>query len=152
MRIAVASQNFRTVTGHAGKSRRFLVFEAERGAPPREVARLDLPKELSIHEFACDGPHPLFAVDAVIAGSAGAGFVRRMAEHGVTAVATAEPDPATAVAGFLDGTLAPAGPHEHAAHEHAAHDHGAHASSSGPSGARDQEHEDDCADCCCGHI
>ena len=27
MRIAVASQNFRTVTGHAGKSRRFLVFD-----------------------------------------------------------------------------------------------------------------------------
>ena len=27
MRIAVTSQNFRTVTGHAGKARRFLVFD-----------------------------------------------------------------------------------------------------------------------------
>ncbi|MBK5959458.1 nitrogen fixation protein [Rhodoplanes elegans] len=141
MRIAVASQNFRTVTGHAGKSRRFLVFEAERGARPREVARLDLLKEMSIHEFQCDGPHPLFAVDAVIAGSAGAGFVRRMAEHGVTAVATAEPDPATAVAGFLDGTLAPAAPHDHASPDDRAPG----------SDARDQDHADDGADCCCGH-
>jgi hypothetical protein len=26
MRIAVISQNFKTITGHAGKSRRFLIF------------------------------------------------------------------------------------------------------------------------------
>jgi hypothetical protein len=47
LRIAVASQNLRTVTGHAGKTHRFLVFAAERGAPPRELERLDLPRELS---------------------------------------------------------------------------------------------------------
>jgi len=28
MRIGVTSQNFRTITGHAGKTRRFLVFES----------------------------------------------------------------------------------------------------------------------------
>jgi hypothetical protein len=28
MRIAITSQNFRTVTGHAGRAGRFLVFEA----------------------------------------------------------------------------------------------------------------------------
>ena len=40
MRIAVTSQNLRTITGHAGKTRRFIVFEAEPGREPVEVDRL----------------------------------------------------------------------------------------------------------------
>ncbi|MDC7785904.1 nitrogen fixation protein [Rhodoplanes sp. TEM] len=124
MRVAVASDDFQNVTGHAGKASRFLVFEADDGVPPREVARLDLPGDLTIHEFRCDGPHPLFQVKAVIAGSAGAGFVRRLAEHGVQAVLTTERDPATAVARWAAGTLAAAAAqcHDHG-HDHD-HDHG----------------------------
>lgn len=118
MRIAVASDDFRRVTGHAGKACRFLVFDVADGVAPREVERLDLPPDLSIHEFRCDGPHPLFGMRAVIAGSAGAGFVRRLAERGVAAVTTAETDPMTAVARYVAGTLAPAGAHDHD------HDHG----------------------------
>ncbi|WP_245941526.1 YbgC/FadM family acyl-CoA thioesterase [Cereibacter changlensis] len=113
MRFAVASQNFRTVTGHAGKTRRFLVFEATTGLPPQEVERFDLPKDQSIHAFRGDGPHPLDSVGVVIAASAGDGFIRRMAARGVVAVATAETDPALAVSGYLAGTLSPEAPHEH---------------------------------------
>lgn len=105
MRIAVASQNFRTVTPHAGKTRRFLVFEVEAGSPPREVERLDLPKEMAIHEFQDGGDHPLYAMRAVIAASAGPGFVNRMAARGVETVATSETDPAAAVTRYLAGTL-----------------------------------------------
>lgn len=107
MRFAVASQNFRTVTGHAGKTRRFLVFEVTTGQPPQEVERFDLPKEQSIHAFRGDGPHPLDFVGVVIAASAGDGFIRRMAARGVIAVATAETDPALAVSCYLAGTLSP---------------------------------------------
>lgn len=113
MRVAVASDDFLRVTGHAGKACRFLVFEAAAGAAPREIERLDLPPDLSIHEFRCDGPHPLFGVQAVIAASAGAGFVRRLAERGVEAVVTGETDPAAAVAGWVAGTTIPAGAHDH---------------------------------------
>ncbi|MCB6178557.1 nitrogen fixation protein [Rhodobacter sp. Har01] len=119
MRIAVASQNFRTVTAHAGKTRRFLIFEASPGCPAREVARLDLPKAMSIHEFHGDGPHPLDAVEAVIAGSAGAGFVRRMAARGVLAVTTEETVPAEAAADLASGNLRPATPHRHDDHDEA---------------------------------
>ncbi|NJO54320.1 MAG: nitrogen fixation protein [Bacteroidales bacterium] len=112
MRIAVASQNFRTVTPHAGKTRRFIVFEAEAGSPPREVERLDLPKDMSIHEFQGDGAHPLDSMRAVIAASAGPGFVVRMASRGVDAVATSETDPATAVVKYLAGSLPAAADHE----------------------------------------
>ncbi|MGP9812467.1 NifB/NifX family molybdenum-iron cluster-binding protein [Rhodopseudomonas sp. NSM] len=113
MLIAVASQNFRTVTGHAGKSRRFMVFDAAPGRTPQEVERLDLPKEMSIHEFSEQGAHPLDAVDVVIAGSAGAGFISRMAARNVIAITTAETDPVVAVQTYLAGTLAPAAPHDH---------------------------------------
>ena len=113
MRLAIASQNFRTVTGRAGKTRRFLVFEAAAGQPAQEVERFDLPKDQSIHEFDGQGPHPLESVDVVIAASAGEGFVRRMAARGVIAVTTAETDPLSAVLAYLAGTLAPAAPHDH---------------------------------------
>jgi len=108
MRIAVASQNFRTITPHAGVTRRFLVYEAAPGEAPREVDRLDLPKELAIREFAGAGSHPLDVVDAVIVGSAGSGFVRRMAARGVATVVTSELDPLRAVTSHLDGSLSPA--------------------------------------------
>lgn len=105
MRIAVARQNFRTVTGHAGKTRRFEVFEAVPGGTAREIEQLDLPKEMAIHAFCGDGPHSLDAVDVVIAGSAGEGFVRRVASRNVRAVMTIEIDPATAATALVAGTL-----------------------------------------------
>jgi predicted Fe-Mo cluster-binding NifX family protein len=106
MRIAVASQNFRTITPHAGVTRRFLVYEAVSGGMPREVDRLDLPREMALREAARTAPHPLDSVDAVLVGSAGPGFLRRMAERGVDAVVTTETDPLRAVASYLAGTLA----------------------------------------------
>jgi len=113
MLIAVASQNFRTVTGHAGKTRRFLVFDAALCRAPQEIERLDLPKEQSIHEFGEQGPHPLDAVDVVIAGSAGPGFIARMEARGVRAVTTSETDPIAAIRNYLAGSLPPAAPHDH---------------------------------------
>lgn len=103
MRIAVTSQNFRTVTGHAGKTRRFLVYEAETGSDPVEVKRLDLPKEMSIHETPNGAMHPLDAMDIVITESCGVGFPRKMAMRGVTVFVTEESNPVAAVmAALLD--------------------------------------------------
>ncbi|TCO71599.1 NifB/NifX family molybdenum-iron cluster-binding protein [Rhodovulum euryhalinum] len=113
MRIAVASQNFRNVTSHVGRTRRFFIFEAVPGEPAREVDRLDLPKDMSIHEFRGEGHHPLYDVAAIIAGSVGDGFARRMAARGIAAVATSETDPAAAALAFVEGRLAPGAPHDH---------------------------------------
>lgn len=115
MRIAVTSQNFRTITGHGGKSRRFLIFEADGEAPPSEIDRLDLPKEMSLHEYHGDD-HPLFryGVDALITGSCGNGFVSRLARHGIRVHATASTDPAAASALLASGAALPqAEPHAH---------------------------------------
>jgi len=125
MRVAVSSQNFRTITGHAGKSRRFLVYDLVPGEAPREVERLDLPKELSLHEYHGDD-HPLFTqgLDAVVTASAGAGFLQRLGSRGIRVIATAETDIDKALTALAKGEALPAAaPHEHDAGDHH-HGHG----------------------------
>jgi len=113
MKIAISSQNFRTVTGHAGKSRRFLVFTPDGAGGVLESERLDLPKEMSLHEFR-GLEHPLFGMQVVITAGCGDGFVRRLGAHGVQVVTTSAEDPAQAAADFLAGRpLPPAAPHSH---------------------------------------
>jgi predicted Fe-Mo cluster-binding NifX family protein len=101
VKIAVTSQNFRTVSGHAGRARRFLIYDAEPGAEPVEVARLDLPKELAMHEFHGAGAHPIDGVDVILSQGFGDGFARRTATRGIVAFATDKADPVEAVKAYL---------------------------------------------------
>lgn len=92
MKIGVTSQNFRTITGHAGKARRFFVFEANDGLLT-EVDRLDLPKEMAMHEYKGAEPHPVDQLDILITAGCGDGFKRKMAARGIHMVTTSETDP-----------------------------------------------------------
>jgi predicted Fe-Mo cluster-binding NifX family protein len=114
VKIAITSQNFRTITQHAGKARRFLIFEADPvTGKPVEAGRLELPKEMSMHEFRGE-EHPLFNIDHLITGSCGQGFMQRMASAGVKVVVTAETDPHAAAEALIDGRpLPPPTPHDH---------------------------------------
>jgi predicted Fe-Mo cluster-binding NifX family protein len=126
MRVAVSSQNFRSITGHAGKSRRFIVYDLVPGQTPQEIGRLDLPKEQSLHEYHGDD-HPLFrqGLDTVITGSAGAGFVQRMGRQGIRVLATAETDIERALTAVANGEALPAAaPHAHGHDDEHRHGHG----------------------------
>jgi hypothetical protein len=46
MKITVTSQNFCSITGHAGKSHRVIIYETNNQDIPLEVDHLDLPKEI----------------------------------------------------------------------------------------------------------
>jgi predicted Fe-Mo cluster-binding NifX family protein len=120
MRIAVTSQNFRTITGHAGRARRFLVFDVD-GGQARETARLDLDADMAIHGFDPRTGHPLDGMDFLVTGGCGQGFIHHLAARGVRVVVTTETDPAQAVADLLAGRVkAPAatcGDHDHD-HDH----------------------------------
>lgn len=121
MRIAVTSQNYRTITGHAGKTRRFLILEADGRSEPIEIDRLDLPPNMSMHDYQGDD-HPLFelGLDVVITQSAGRGFIQRLSHHGIQVHATSLTDPRDAANTLAAGHPLPAAPpheHEHA-HEH----------------------------------
>ena len=125
MRVAVSSQNFRSITGHAGKSRRFLVYNLSPSQAPEEVERLDLPKEMSLHEYHGDD-HPLFALglDAVVTASAGPGFIQRLGRRGIQVIATGETDIARALTALANGEPLPAAaPHEHGDGHHHGHAH-----------------------------
>ncbi len=100
MRIAVTSQNLRTVTGHAGRARRFLIFDVQPDTEPVEMARLELPKELSMHEFHGSERHPLDDMDVLISAAFGEGFARRMGRRGIKVAQTTEDDPAAAVRSY----------------------------------------------------
>jgi predicted Fe-Mo cluster-binding NifX family protein len=118
MKIGVTSQNFRTITGHAGKARRFLIYEAGPDGAVQELERLDLPLELSIHAFRGQ-EHPIFDLDILITGGCGEGFRLRLGAQGVRVIATAATDPLQAVADAAAGRpLLAAEPHDHS-HEHA---------------------------------
>ena len=108
MKIAVTSQNFKTITGHAGRARRFIIYEGEMNQEPQEIKRLDLPKELAFHDFhpTDNAPHPIDEVDIVITGGSGAGFIHRMNARGLKVCFAKEGSaPLEAAQNFLNGKL-----------------------------------------------
>ena len=96
--VAVASQNGRTVTPHAGKTRRFLLFTVDADGVVAEAGRFELPKAMAVHGWRHDKPHPLYAVDVLVVATAGESFRRKLAEAGVEVVTAASEDPRAAVA------------------------------------------------------
>lgn len=122
MNIAITSQNFRTITGHAGKARRFLVYSAAAGQEPQEIQRLDLPKDQCFHEWhgSNEQAHPTDIADVIITAGSGEGFVKRLAGRGKQVLLTSETDPVQAVKLFLQNQLPTISPeaHEHGHDEH----------------------------------
>lgn len=116
MKIAVTSQNRKTVTGHAGKCRKFWVYEVE-GGEVQGKSLLELPIEQSFHAHHSEAPHPLDGISALISGGMGMGLKNRLRQKSVVALATAESDPDRAVAAWLNGTLAELPPEPHHRHD-----------------------------------
>ncbi|HXH72103.1 MAG TPA: NifB/NifX family molybdenum-iron cluster-binding protein, partial [Mariprofundaceae bacterium] len=114
MRIAVASRDGRSIAGHIGKCADWIVFEVELPENPeaeprvKEAERVTLPKEFVFHHYKDDAPHPLASCSVVIGASAGDSFVAKMQRRGMEVVLTAESDPATAVADYIQRTVTPA--------------------------------------------
>jgi len=121
MKIAVTSQNRKTITGHAGKCRKFWVYELQ-GQEIKGKNLLELTLEQSFHESAHDQPHPLDGVAVLISGGMGFGLQNRLKQKGILALATSETDPDSAITAWLNGILPEVAPE---AHEHD-HGHGHH--------------------------
>lgn len=110
MKIAIATQDFATVSGHAGQARQWLLYDLSRHHASRLLPaprRIELGKEQVLHVFADDGPHPLDGVDVVVAASAGDGFIRHMRQRGADVLLTGESDPAVAITRILAGQALP---------------------------------------------
>ena len=106
MRIAVAITNDATkVSGHAGRARHWLVFDADQPDAIAPPSRMDLESEMVFHHLEEGATHPLDGNQVIIAISAGEGFLKHMAKRGVHVALTAETDPAKAVADYLTQSL-----------------------------------------------
>lgn len=109
MKIAITSQNQRTVSGHAGRATRFVVYEVENGnVLNKELLEVD--QQNTLHEFFHNPRipgkrHPVLDANVVITGSMGPGFIHHMAEFGIEPVMTDERDLDIVVQKYLDGTL-----------------------------------------------
>ncbi|MCU0841740.1 MAG: NifB/NifX family molybdenum-iron cluster-binding protein [Thiobacillaceae bacterium] len=128
MKIAVASQNRKDVTGHAGKCRRFWVYEiAGRDVVGRSL--LELPIDQSLHASHGADRQPLDGVNVLISTGMGSGLRHRLRQRGIEALVTIETDPDRAVAAYLAGTLPLGEPERHegleVGHHHGPHRHGA---------------------------
>ena len=108
MKIAVASQNRREVTGHTGRCRKFWFYDIEQGQVLNKVL-LELPKEQSLHDSSRHASHPLEVADVLISAGMGKGLVRRLEGWGIETVVTPELNPDAAVACYLAGSLPPGG-------------------------------------------
>lgn len=117
MKFAVATQDHRTIATHGGRARSFLLFDAEAGAEPVAAGRLDLTDDMVLHLHGDGRPHPIDAVQVLIAGTSGQGFVNHLRRRGIEPVITGETDPLTAIRDYFAGTVKPAAaphhPHEH---------------------------------------
>ncbi len=124
MKIAITSQNRKTITEHAGMCRKFWIYEVhDQSVVCKNL--IELEKEQILHEVAhadSAAPHPLDGISLLIAGGAGRGLQNRLAVRGVQVVVTTVTDPDQAVADWLKGELAicTAPPHdcEHDGHHH----------------------------------
>ena len=99
-RIAVSSQNRKTVTEHAGKCRKFWIFDVRQGQVIGKTL-LELPIEQSLHAAPAGEAHPLDSVNVLITSGMGSGLQQRLLQRGVEAVLTTEEDPERAVAAYL---------------------------------------------------
>jgi predicted Fe-Mo cluster-binding NifX family protein len=126
MKIAVTSQNRKTVTGHAGKCRKFWVYDVDH-AETQSRSLLELGMDQTFHASHGEGAHPLSSINVLITAGMGTGLQQRLKRMGILAVATAETDPDRAVSAWLNGTLVEVAPGNHTHghdHDHDDHDHG----------------------------
>ena len=108
MKIAIATKdNWTKVSGHAGQTRDWLVFDCTPSNPHPDPMRIQLSREQLPHYFQDDGPHPLHGVEIVVAASAGDGYVRHMAKWGAQVLLTGETDPDVALKMILSGKALP---------------------------------------------
>ncbi|HBW58417.1 MAG TPA: dinitrogenase iron-molybdenum cofactor biosynthesis protein [Oscillatoriales bacterium UBA8482] len=120
MKIAVASQNKKSITEHTGHCLKFWIYETKDGEIISKNL-LELSPKQSFHDSSEDEPHPLDDVQILISGGMGKGLVRRLERKRIEAIITKETDLDKAVNAYFDGSLITEEPecneHEHQ-HQH----------------------------------
>ncbi|AGX86244.1 dinitrogenase iron-molybdenum cofactor biosynthesis-like protein [Candidatus Symbiobacter mobilis CR] len=147
MKIAITSQNRKTITPHAGKCRKYWVYDISetKTVAGKELIELSMSESLHAmaHQTAAAVPSMWDGVQVLIAGSMGPGLQQRLRCQGIDAIVTSETDPDRAVAAWLDGSLPVLDAREEHDPDHGPdHDHGhGHGCGCGNQGCHTHDHE-----------
>ncbi|MEE4202883.1 MAG: NifB/NifX family molybdenum-iron cluster-binding protein [Halieaceae bacterium] len=95
MKIAVTSQNRRSVTNHAGRCRRFWIFEVKDQQVVSQQL-LELNKGEALHDIAPAIPNALQTVDKFVTAGLCDNMKNRLSKHGIAAISTDLEDPVQA--------------------------------------------------------
>ena len=69
MKIAIATKDFTAVSGHAGQTRQWLLYDLSNHRASQLLPaphRIDLDKDQVLHVFEDNAPHPLDGIDIEI--------------------------------------------------------------------------------------
>ena len=108
-KVAITSQNKKTITGHAGKCRHFYIYTIDtEGNFEKEL--IDLAKDETLHHTFHDDPSPnphnyLYDMDIILTESMGQSAVVKLATQNVTVYSIQETDPELAIKKLIEGTL-----------------------------------------------
>lgn len=108
-KVAVTSQDKKTITGHAGKCRHFYIYTIDtEGNFKKDL--IDLSKNETLHHTFHDDPSAnphnyLYDMDIILTQSMGQGAINRLATQNVTVYAIQETDPEIAIKKLIEGTL-----------------------------------------------
>jgi len=125
MQIAITSQNRKTITEHAGKCRKFWLYDIEQEQVTNKRL-IELPIEQSFHGSHHGLPEALSSINVLISGGMGGKLFRRLLDLGVQPLVACEENPDQAIADFLAGCLLTRSlanacldhAHDHEHHEH----------------------------------
>ena len=104
MKIAVASQNGKTISGHVGRITGFTIFtlDEERNFTSD---RIKLEKDQTFHSLHHNLPPALHDIDMLITGGHGPSLVQRLNAIGLRNVITTEKNPEKAIELLIEGKL-----------------------------------------------
>ena len=102
-KLALACQNLRHLTAHAGRCRRFLIFDLD--LPPEQAPQVLALSPAQTLFMLRDEAHPLDGIDLLIAASIGAGVCDKLARRGIRTGVSTETDPDEIVRQFRAGHL-----------------------------------------------
>jgi predicted Fe-Mo cluster-binding NifX family protein len=101
LRIAVSSQNHRTITGHAGRCRKFWVYEIRGNEIDGKTLR-ELTPGQTLHSSPLGGGHPLDDVHVMITAGMSPFLYQRLRQGGIRPFVTDKTDPDDAVRTLLE--------------------------------------------------
>ena len=101
LKIAVSSQNRKTITDHAGRCRKFWVYEIHGNKVDSKTLR-ELSMEQTLHSSSLGEGHPLDDVHVMITTGMSPFLYQRLERGGIKPYVTEEADPDKAVQLLLD--------------------------------------------------